>query len=139
MTLTRAVVSVISCHLCVSHTSHGLISHELRTEAFVRSRSTAQLMMWNDDYYYKIEQERGVATSAKVADGHRFAIDTIQRVCLPLAVLTVAHLCCCHVSSLPCGMALNDAWIFCRFQFCNFLLVLSASLPLPLPYQLVAP
>lgn len=51
-------------------------------------------MMWNDNYYYKIEEEGGVATSSKVADGHRFAIEAIKRVSLRQLVRTAFESSC---------------------------------------------
>ncbi|KAK9832029.1 hypothetical protein WJX84_000304 [Apatococcus fuscideae] len=44
-------------------------------------RSTAQLQLWNDTFYHKIEAERGLEVSTKVAEGHRFGIDNVKKVC----------------------------------------------------------
>ncbi|KAK9867958.1 hypothetical protein WJX84_004620 [Apatococcus fuscideae] len=61
-------------------------------------KSTAQLMLWNDDYYHKIEEEFGVSTSGKVADAHCFAIDTIKKIS--------------EAEDIDCGFAYVDGYLF---------------------------
>ena len=43
-------------------------------------RTSAHLMMWNDDYYYEIEEQFGEAVATKVALSHRAAIDFVEKV-----------------------------------------------------------
>ncbi|EIE23568.1 DAO-domain-containing protein [Coccomyxa subellipsoidea C-169] len=41
-------------------------------------RTTAHLMMWNDDYYHQVEKQFGADVMSRVADSHRTAIDFVE-------------------------------------------------------------
>ena len=58
-------------------------------------------MMWNDDYYYEIEEQFGEATAMKVAQSHRAAIVFVERVRPP----SHPHACSAHAQSGCAGVA----------------------------------
>lgn len=68
---TIACAEIVDCF--------GLVYSSEMTDV-VGYRTTAHLMMWNDDYYHLLEQQFGTDTMTKVAQSHRDAIDFVEKV-----------------------------------------------------------